>query len=72
MGRCTGYWAPRCPWAGYLLKSYLLVQDLNQNHNAGYVLAIKQDDGTYSEMAGKGVLYETLGEKETGPAVRQD
>ena len=46
---------------GYLLKSYLLVQDLDQNQNAGYVLAIEQEDGTYSGMAGKGVLYETLG-----------
>ncbi len=50
----------------YLLKSYLLVQDLDQNQNAGYVLAIEQEDGTYSEMTGKGVLYEALGESGDG------
>ena len=50
----------------YLLKSYLLVQDLDQNQNAGYVLAIEQEDGTCSGMAGKGVLYEALGESRDG------
>ncbi len=50
----------------YLLKSYFPVQDLDQNQNAGYVLAIQREDGTYCEIAGKGALYEALGEKKNG------
>ena len=45
----------------YLMKSYLPVQDLELNQNAGYVLAVKKDNGNYQPIIGKGVLFESLG-----------
>ncbi len=43
----------------YLMKSYLPVQDLDSNQNAGYILAVRGEDGQYTPLIGKGVLYET-------------
>lgn len=45
----------------YLMKSYLSVQDLDVSQKAGYVLAAKQEDGSYRRITGRGVLYESLG-----------
>ncbi len=57
---------------GHLLKSYLPVQDLDRNQNAGYVLAIEQGDGMYRGIAGKGTLYEALGEAKSGFTLEED
>ena len=40
------------------LKTYLNVQNLDENSNAGYMIAIENEDGSYSKIVGKGVLYE--------------
>ena len=45
----------------YLMKSYLLVQDLDANQKSGYVLAVRQEDGLLHKAIGKGVLYESMG-----------
>ncbi len=47
----------------YLQKSYLPVQDLELKQNAGYVLAVKTEEGQYTPIVGKGILYEDLGEE---------
>lgn len=40
------------------LKTYLDVKSLDENLNAGYVIAIENEDGSYNGIIGKGVLYE--------------
>ena len=42
----------------FLANNYLNVQDLDRDQNAGYVLAIKQEDGSYEAMLGVGSLYD--------------
>lgn len=44
----------------YLKNSYLQVRDLAKDQNAGYMLAIRQEDGTYRGIEGKGILYDTV------------
>lgn len=48
----------------YLKKSYLPVQDLDLDQKAGYVLAVREEDGSYSGIAGTGVLYESVRQDE--------
>lgn len=40
------------------LNSYYSVHDLDTSRNAGYALAIDQEDGTYDLISGKGTLYD--------------
>lgn len=40
------------------LNSYYSVHDLDTSRNAGYALAIDQEDGTYELISGKGTLYD--------------
>ncbi len=47
----------------YLMKSYLSVQELDNSQKAGYVLATRQEDGSYQRIIGKGVLYEALAQE---------
>ena len=42
------------------LKNYFIVQDLDSNLNAGYVLAIRQSENQYRMIAGKGALYSAV------------
>lgn len=42
----------------YLSGNYFILQDLNQELNAGYTLAIDNGDGTYCPIAAKGALSE--------------
>lgn len=42
------------------LQSYLTVNDLDKDMNAGYVLAIETADNQYMGLTGKGALYETV------------
>ncbi len=42
------------------LESYLTVSNLDSGMNAGYALAIKNGDGTYDVIAGKGTLYDAV------------
>lgn len=44
----------------YLVNSYFVLQDLSLDLNAGYCLAIRQEDGSYQEIASKGALSETI------------
>lgn len=45
---------------GYLKNSYLQVQDLAKDQNAGYMLAICNGEGIYRGIEGKGILYDTV------------
>ncbi len=42
------------------LNNYFPVKDLDADLNAGYALAIVNEDGTYTEVVGNGILYETV------------
>ena len=42
------------------LESYFTVSSLDSNLNAGYALAIKDGDGIYHAIAGKGTLYDAV------------
>ncbi len=42
------------------LSSYFSVQDLDSDLNAGYVLLLEQEDGSYQSIIGKGALYEAV------------
>lgn len=44
----------------YLANSYFSARDLDRNQNAGYAIALKQEDGSYSIVTGKGALYDVL------------
>ena len=44
----------------YLLNSYLMVQDLSADLNAGYALAIDLGDGRYQEIVSKGALSDAV------------
>ena len=44
----------------YLANNYLSVWDLDSNQNAGYAIALRQTDGSYQTIAGKGSLYDTI------------
>ena len=44
----------------YLVNSYFILQDLSLDLNAGYCLAILQEDGSYQEIASKGALSEAI------------
>ena len=44
---------------GYL-KDYFPVKDLDANLNAGYVLALENEDGNYEELVGNGALCEAV------------
>lgn len=45
----------------YLVNTYFMVQELNQSLNAGYALAIQQEDGSYRMVAAKGTLSDSAG-----------
>lgn len=38
-------------------EDYFLVTELNESGQSGYILAVRQEDGSYRPMVGKGVLY---------------
>ena len=42
------------------LSSYFSVQDLDSKLNAGYVLMLEQEDGSYRTVVGKGALYDAV------------
>lgn len=42
----------------YLVNTYFVLQDLSLDLNAGYILAIAREDGTYQQIAAKGSLSE--------------
>lgn len=42
------------------LKDYLPVSELNENEQSGYVLAVHNSDGSYTPMAGRGVLFSNI------------
>ena len=42
------------------LSSYFSVQDLDSRLNAGYVLMLEQEDGSYRSVVGKGALYDAV------------
>lgn len=42
------------------LNGYFPVAELNGSQQSGYMLAVRQDDGSYLPLAGKGVLYSQL------------
>lgn len=48
----------------YLASTYFLVQELDLDQMAGYALANDRGSGYYDRIAGKGMLYDTLGESE--------
>ncbi len=39
------------------LYDYFPVEELNNTQQSGYLLAVRQDDGSYRTLVGKGVLY---------------
>lgn len=49
----------------YLLNSFFSVRELDSSQSAGYSLAIDNGDGTYKSLMGTGVLYDTLGARDT-------
>lgn len=44
----------------YLVNTYFSVRDLDWDGNAGYAIAIRQDDGTYRGVIGLGTLYNAV------------
>lgn len=42
------------------LNEYFPIRDLDENLNAGYILAVKQKDASYHSMTGKGSLYSAI------------
>ena len=42
------------------LESYLPVKNLDGDLNAGYAIAVKNDDDTYETIVGKGTLYDAV------------
>ncbi|MDO4478831.1 MAG: ATP-binding protein [Lachnospiraceae bacterium] len=44
----------------YLSTGFLPVNDLDRNQNAGYAISIKEGDGVYRAISGKGLLFDTI------------
>ncbi|MDD6880087.1 MAG: ATP-binding protein [Firmicutes bacterium] len=44
----------------YLSSNFLPVRDLDRNQNAGYAIAVEQENGTYKTLSGKGSLYDAI------------
>lgn len=51
-----GYWS-----RPFILESYLTVNSLDSNLNAGYAIAVKNADNSYETIVGKGTLYMAWG-----------
>lgn len=49
--------------AASYLQDYLPVSELNENEHAGYALAVRDTDGSYTLMTGQGVLYHAVREE---------
>lgn len=44
----------------YLANGYFSTRDLDRNQNAGYTVALKQDNGSYRIITGLGALYDVI------------
>ncbi len=42
------------------LSAYFPVTELNDTQQAGYLLAVREEDGSYTPLAGKGILYDLV------------
>lgn len=45
------------------LYDYLPNSELNENEQSGYMLALENEDGSYTALLGKGILYKGISEK---------
>ncbi len=43
-----------------LLYDYFPVSELNENEQSGYLLALQNEDGSYTALVGKGILYNSI------------
>lgn len=44
-----------------MLGDYFPIEELNQSKQSGYMLAVRQGDGSYRALTGKGILYNLIG-----------
>lgn len=52
------------------LQQYLTLEELDENLQAGYTLLVHKEDGSWSAVLGKGVLYEHVSRWDDGMSVK--